>query len=88
MLRVWLIRLLSLALLLVSLWQIEEIWRSVENGWLYNLPFGLTSGAFWFWHDFWFCMIVLAWLLMMYGKGVVVTSYHCPRCLAKLGGDV
>jgi hypothetical protein len=56
---------LSFGLLLVSLWQIEEIWRSLQNGWKYNLPFGQSSEDYWFWHDVWFCVIGVAWLLLL-----------------------
>jgi len=59
---------LSLALLLVSLWQVEEIWRSLQNGWLYNLPFGLSTPNYWFAHDFWFLIIGLSWVLMLIKK--------------------
>lgn len=41
---------------IVSMWQIEEIWRSLQNGWAYNLPFGLATNDYWFAHDFWFCV--------------------------------
>jgi len=50
--------------LLLALWQIEEIWRSLQNGWLYNLPFGQATANYWLAHDFWFIAIGVSWVLM------------------------
>ena len=58
----------SLCLLLVSMWQIEMIWISIQNGWSYNLPFNILgyggSYDWWFWHDLWFVLIFISYLLI------------------------
>jgi hypothetical protein len=57
----------SFSTLMVSLWQIEEIWRSLQNGWVYGLPFGFSTYNYWFAHDFWFIVIFLSFVLLAYG---------------------
>lgn len=62
----------SLALFLISLWQIEEIWRSIQNNWAYHLPFGFESFNYWGWHDLWFVILGISWGLMF----LLVVTYE------------
>ena len=44
----------------VGAWQIEEIWRSLQNGWAYNLPFGNLTYDYWGAHDLLYCIMAAA----------------------------
>ena len=44
----------------VGAWQIEEIWRSLQTGWAYNLPFGGFTYNYWGAHDIVFVVMAAA----------------------------
>ena len=46
------------------MWQIEIIWISLQNGWVYGLPFGFETYNYWLVHDFWFTLIFASWVLL------------------------
>jgi len=62
--KVFILAVCSSFLLLVSMWQIEIIWICLQNGWLYELPFGFETYNYWLAHDFWFTLIFASWLLL------------------------
>jgi len=69
--------LVSLALAMVSMWQIEEIWRSLQNGWVYGLPFGHATSDYWFAHDIWFTLWAFSYgmlLILVLGLTMMVTK--------------
>ena len=47
----------------VCMWQIEEIWRSLQNGWSYNLPWGASTLDYWGAHDTLFVILFAAMLV-------------------------
>lgn len=58
--------LVSLALAMASMWQIEEIWRSLQNGWVYGLPFGASTWNYWFAHDIWFVVWAFSYGMLIF----------------------
>lgn len=53
----------------VCFWQIEEIWRSLQMGWAYNLPFGCYTTDYWFAHDF---IFVACWIAFIVQGAITV----------------
>lgn len=74
--------LVSLALAMASMWQIEEIWRSLQNGWVYGLPFGLSTGNYWFAHDVWFVVWAFSYgmlIIMVLGLTMLIVKLENVR---------
>ena len=57
---------ISTAVFMVGLWQIEEIWRSVQNNWLYHLPFGYASSNYWLAHDYILVIMGFVWFIQLF----------------------
>ena len=57
----------------VCMWQIEEIWRSLQNDWVYNLPWGAWTRDYWGSHDwlfvFMFAAMIVQALCVVYAVG-------------------
>lgn len=60
---------LSLAILLVSLWQLEIVWIGYSTGWGYNFGgLGDLNLKLWQWRDFYYIMLCLSWVLLDWYK--------------------
>ena len=52
---------LLVSMFVVGLWQVEEVLRSMENGWNYHLFLWDVGNWYWFWWSFW-----AIWLFIVY----------------------
>ena len=77
-----LVLVLCVATVLVCKWQIEEVWRSFQNGWVYNLPFLFSTPNYWLAHDFLWTVesIANAVLVVFAVRGVYL---QCEKDLKK-----
>lgn len=60
------VQVISTVLLITSLWQLEIIYIGITCDWGYRPLFFLdyvAHGELWFWRDFWFCIIFVAFIL-------------------------
>jgi len=74
--------LVSLALAMASMWQIEEIWRSLQNGWIYGLPFGNATWNYWLAHDIWFVVWACSYgtlVILVLGLTVIIIKLEDAR---------
>lgn len=54
----------SLALLFIGLWQLEMVWIGHTVSWGYSFAwFGDLGLPLWYWRDFWYVLLFVAWLI-------------------------